>query len=110
MAHEPPEGHQDPAGEYEDQSRNRPLNQPPPERPLEAPAEGWMRVWLPVTLLLVLAMFVGMRAIMRTGEPWAECQLRYVEATTSRDSAMIDRMMPTADPATTCGAIRIQRS
>ncbi len=100
--------------ERPDERRNdeelRPLNQPPPERPLEAPAEGWVRVWIPVTLILVLAMFVGLRAIMRTGEPWAECQLRYVEATTARDSAMIDRMMPTADPATTCGAIRIQRS
>lgn len=91
-------------------STDRPLNVPPPERPPQGPREGWERVWIPVTVVLVIVLAVAMRAIMATGEPWAECQLRYVEAETAADSAAVDTLRVGPDGERTCGGIRIQRS
>jgi hypothetical protein len=87
----------------------RPLNVPPPERPLAGPREGWERVWIPVTVVLVILLVIAMRAILGTGEPWAECQLSYIEAQTSADSAAVDTIRVGPNGERTCGGIRIQR-
>jgi hypothetical protein len=87
----------------------RPANVPPPEGPLAGPREGWERVWIPVTVALVILLAIAMRAIMGTGEPWAECQLRYIEAETARDSAAVDTIRVGPNGERTCGGIRIQR-
>jgi len=88
----------------------RPLNVPPPERPMEPNPEGWARFWIPTTVVLVLVLILGVRAIMKTGEPWVECQLRYIEATNEADSAAIDLMRVGDGGADTCGGLRIERS
>ncbi|MDT8368172.1 MAG: hypothetical protein RQ745_03120 [Longimicrobiales bacterium] len=89
---------------------DRPLNVPPPETPIEDPPEGWYRVWIPVTLALIVGLGLAMRSILATGTPWAECQLRYIEATSGRDSAAIDTLRPGPDGDHTCGGLRIERS
>ncbi|HKK93052.1 MAG TPA: hypothetical protein VJ925_06435 [Longimicrobiales bacterium] len=63
-----------------------------------------------MTVVLVLILVIAMRAIMATGEPWAECQLRYVEAETEADSAAVDTIRVGPNGERTCGGIRLQRS
>lgn len=89
---------------------DRPPNVPPPQGPPRGPREGWERVWIPVTVVLVIVMVIAIRAILGAGQPWAECQLRYVEATTAHDSAAVDTIRVGPNGERTCGGIRIQRS
>ena len=89
---------------------DRPLNVPPPDRPMEPPPEGWERFWIPMTVLLVVVLIVAVRGIMKTGEPWVECQLLYIEATTEADSAAIDFMRVGDDGRDTCGGLRLERT
>jgi len=93
-----------------DRTPERPLNVPPPQRPMEPNPEGWERFWIPVTVVMVLVLVVGVRAIMKTGEPWVECQLQYMEATNEADSAAIDRIRVGTDGADTCGGLRLERT
>ncbi len=88
----------------------RPPNVPPREGPPLAPREGWERVWIPVTLVLVVVLVIAMRSLLGIGAPWADCQLRYVEAENAADSAAVDTIRVGRDGERTCGGIRIQRT
>lgn len=89
---------------------DRPPNEPPPDRPLRAPREGWPRFWIPFTVIFAAALFVLIRFILGTGEAWAECQLRYIEAENAADSAAVDTLRFGGDDARSCEAIRFERS